>query len=92
MGTAGDVNGDGYDDVIIGYPRSAFDLAGKPKWVEERLDTWHGIYGPIYGFREEFPDRSAAAGHPAVLADLAGAGWPPLLVVLGERAVVVGSA
>jgi len=45
-----------YDDIEIGYPRSAFDLAGKPRWVEERLATWHGIYGPIYGFRKNFPD------------------------------------
>ncbi len=50
-----------YDDVKIGYPESAFHLEGKPKWVEERLDTWHGIYGPIYGFREKFPDRSKAS-------------------------------
>jgi N-acetylglucosamine-6-sulfatase len=50
-----------YDHINIGYPRTAFDLAGKPKWVEERLDTWHGIYGPIYGFREKFPDRTAAS-------------------------------
>jgi N-acetylglucosamine-6-sulfatase len=49
-----------FDGIKIGYPRSAFDLAGKPKWVEQRLDTWHGIYGPIYGFRDPFPDRSAA--------------------------------
>ena len=50
-----------YDDIPIGYPRTAFHLEGKPKWVEERLDTWHGIYGPLYGFRKKFPDRSAAA-------------------------------
>ena len=50
-----------YDDIEIGYPHSAFDLKGKPGWVEERLDTWHGIYGPIYGFREKFPDRSASS-------------------------------
>ena len=47
-----------YDDVAIEYPKSGFNLAGKPKWIEERLDTWHGIYGPLYGFRKEFPDRS----------------------------------
>ena len=50
-----------YGDIEIGYPDSAFALEGKPDWVEERLDTWHGIYGPIYGFREKFPDRSAAS-------------------------------
>ncbi len=49
-----------FDHLTPGYPRSAFDLAGKPEWVKQRLDTWHGIYGPIYGFRPEFPDRSAA--------------------------------
>jgi arylsulfatase A-like enzyme len=46
-----------YDQVEIKYPDTAFALQGKPKWVEQRLDTWHGIYGPIYGFREKFPDR-----------------------------------
>ncbi len=50
-----------YGDIEIGYPDSASNLKGKPGWVEERLDTWHGIYGPIYGFRETFPDRSAAS-------------------------------
>jgi len=48
-----------YDHVVIRYPWSAFHLEGKPKWIEQRLDTWHGIYGPIYGFRKEFPDTSA---------------------------------
>lgn len=47
-----------YGNVDIRYPESAFDLAGKPKWIEERLDTWHGIYGPLYGFREKFPNRT----------------------------------
>jgi len=47
-----------YDDVEIAYPESAFDLADKPDWVKERIDTWHGIYGPLYGFREKFPDTS----------------------------------
>ena len=50
-----------YDDIEIGYPRSAFDLAGKPRWVEQRLATWHGIYGPIYGFRKNFPDPRPAS-------------------------------
>lgn len=48
-----------YDGVDVQYPKSAFALAGKPKWVAERIATWHGIYGPIYGFREKFPDTSA---------------------------------
>ncbi len=44
------------DDMPVKYPPSAFDLEDKPKWVRQRIDTWHGIYGPIYGFREKFPD------------------------------------
>ncbi len=48
-----------YDDVEIRDPWTAFNLAGKPKWVRERLNTWHGIYGPIFGFRKDFPDTSA---------------------------------
>jgi len=48
-----------YDDVEIRYPWTAFNLEDKPKWVKERLNTWHGIYGPIFGFRKDFPDTSA---------------------------------
>ena len=47
-----------YDNVPVSYPETAFHLETKPKWVTERLDTWHGIYGPLYGFRKDFPDRS----------------------------------
>ncbi len=46
-----------YDDVPVPYPETAFHLETKPKWVTERLDTWHGIYGPLYGFRKDFPDK-----------------------------------
>jgi len=47
-----------YDDEKVEYPKTSFDLSTKPAWVEERLDTWHGIYGPLYAFRKQFPDRS----------------------------------
>ncbi len=47
-----------YDDIDIPYPETAFQLESKPEWVKQRIDTWHGIYGPLYGFREKFPDRS----------------------------------
>lgn len=50
-----------YSNVRVPYPTSAFQLSSKPGWVSERLDTWHGIYGPLYGFRENFPDTSAEA-------------------------------
>ncbi len=44
-----------YDQIPVPYPDSAFNLEGKPQWVKDRLPTWHGIYGPLYGFRKEFP-------------------------------------
>ena len=46
-----------YDSIPVPYPESGFDLETKPKWITERLDTWHGIYGPLYGFRKDFPDK-----------------------------------
>ena len=48
-----------YENVKIPYPDTGFKLDTKPKWIQQRLDTWHGIYGPLYGFRKDFPDRSA---------------------------------
>jgi len=50
-----------FDDVPIDYPPSAFTLDDKPEWIRERLTTWHGIYGPLWGFRENFPDASPEA-------------------------------
>jgi len=45
-----------FDGVRVSYPPSAFELAGKPAWVTERLRTWHGIYGPLFEWRKKFPD------------------------------------
>jgi arylsulfatase A-like enzyme len=50
-----------YDHIPVPYPQSGFELEGKPKWIVDRLPTWHGIYGPLYGFRENFPDKSPEA-------------------------------
>ncbi len=50
-----------YDDVPYPYPASAFALDDKPEWVRQRLSTWHGIYGPLYGFREHYPDTRPEA-------------------------------
>lgn len=50
-----------FDAVEIGYPASAFALGDKPAWFAQRLDTWHGIYGPLFEYRKQFPDRSPAA-------------------------------
>lgn len=50
-----------FDSVAVPYPASAFQLADKPKWISERLNTWHGIYGPLFVWRKKFPDRSPEA-------------------------------
>ena len=49
-----------FDDVEVNYPQSAFNLARKPKWMTKRLTTWHGIYGPIFDWRKEFPNDKAS--------------------------------
>lgn len=50
-----------FDHVDIQYPASAFNLDDKPAWFKKRLDTWHGIYGPLFDWRKEFPDSRPEA-------------------------------
>ncbi len=50
-----------FDDVRIPYPETAFMLKDKPDWIRQRLSTWHGIYGPLFDWRKEFPDTSPEA-------------------------------
>ena len=50
-----------FDNVDVQYPKSAFQLDDKPKWFQTRLDTWHGIYGPLFDFRKKFPDSRPEA-------------------------------
>ena len=50
-----------FDDVAFPYPETAFMLDDKPAWIKERLHTWHGIYGPLFDWRKEFPDDSPEA-------------------------------
>ena len=47
-----------FSDVQVPYPPSAFMLDDKPGWYKDRLPTWHGIYGPLFTFRKDFPDRT----------------------------------
>jgi N-acetylglucosamine-6-sulfatase len=49
-----------HDNVDVRYPLTSFHLGDNPDWYQARLDTWHGIYGPIFTYREKFPDRTAA--------------------------------
>lgn len=50
-----------FDAVPVNYPDTAATLDGKPEWIRQRLNTWHGIYGPLYGFRKQFPDARPEA-------------------------------
>lgn len=50
-----------FDVVNVRYPQSAFALTGKPAWIEQRLPTWHGIYGPLFEWRKQFPDARPEA-------------------------------
>jgi N-acetylglucosamine-6-sulfatase len=45
-----------FDAVKVPYPATAFALEGKPTWIKQRLNTWHGIYGPLFEWRKKFPD------------------------------------
>jgi N-acetylglucosamine-6-sulfatase len=47
-----------FDHIQIKYPDTAFNLDGKPQWIKDRLTTWHGIYGPLFEWRKNFPDTS----------------------------------
>jgi len=50
-----------FDKIPISYPETAFHLEDKPKWIQQRLNTWHGIYGPLFDYRKKFPDSSPEA-------------------------------
>ena len=50
-----------FDNVQIAYPDSAFHLDEKPAWIRDRLPTWHGIYGPLFEWRKNFPDTRPEA-------------------------------
>jgi N-acetylglucosamine-6-sulfatase len=68
-----------FDHADIQYPKSAFNLEDKPAWFKKRLDTWHGIYGPLFDWRKTFPDSSPEAVKD--FANMVRAYWGTLLSV-----------
>jgi N-acetylglucosamine-6-sulfatase len=50
-----------FDSVRVPYPQTAFELDDKPAWIKERHTTWHGIYGPLFEWRKQFPDSRPEA-------------------------------
>ncbi len=68
-----------FRDAHIEYPETAFMLDAKPGWITQRLPTWHGIYGPLFRWRKNFPDD-----RPEAVADFAAmtrAYWATILSV-----------
>ena len=47
-----------FDHVNVPYPASALRIDDNDRWYADRLDTWHGIYGPLFEYRKRWPDRS----------------------------------
>jgi len=47
-----------FEGVEVRYPETAFHLEKNSDWYADRLDTWHGIYGPLFEYRKRWPDRS----------------------------------
>lgn len=68
-----------FDNVWIPYPESAFHLDDKPSWIQERLYTWHGIYGPLFEWRKQFPDDRPEAVKD--FANMTRAYWGTILSV-----------
>jgi N-acetylglucosamine-6-sulfatase len=50
-----------FSSVRVNYPETAFMLEDKPRWIQQRTSTWHGIYGPLFDWRKKFPDDSPEA-------------------------------
>jgi N-acetylglucosamine-6-sulfatase len=68
-----------FDKVWIPYPESAFHLEDKPAWLKDRLYTWHGIYGPLFEWRKQFPDDRPEAVRD--FANMTRAYWGTILSV-----------
>ncbi len=42
-----------FDQMPLQRPATAEDTGnGKPEWIKERVPTWHGIEGPLYGSKD----------------------------------------
>jgi len=68
-----------FNSVWVPYPESAFHLDDKPAWMKDRLYTWHGIYGPLFEWRKNFPDDRPEAVKD--FANMTHAYWGTILSV-----------
>ncbi len=71
-----------FDDVTVAVPARRRSCSTTSRTgSRQRLDTWHGIYGPLFDFRKKFPDA-----RPEAVKDFAAmtrAYWGTIL--LGRR-------
>jgi len=70
---------DAFAQAKVEYPPSAFQLDDKPDWFRLRINTWHGIYGPLFDFRKKFPD--ARPEGVAAFANMVRAYWATIISV-----------
>jgi arylsulfatase A-like enzyme len=68
-----------FDHVNVPYPTSAFELQDNDPWYQARLATWHGIYGPLFDFRKEWPDTTPEGN--AEFAQMVRSYWGTILSV-----------
>ncbi|MBN1269583.1 MAG: FG-GAP repeat protein [Kiritimatiellae bacterium] len=82
VASAGDVNGDGYDDVIIGAPQYT---DGAPDWMEGRAYVFHGgpsgIHGGVLDWDVLGGQANAYLGHSVASAgDVNGDGYADVVI------------
>jgi N-acetylglucosamine-6-sulfatase len=68
-----------FDGVRVPYPASAFQVDKQPAWIKQRQTTWHGIYGPLFEWRKNFPDTSP--GGVVAFENMTRAYWGTILSV-----------
>jgi len=68
-----------FQNVRVPYPATAFALEDKPDWIKQRLSTWHGIYGPLFEWRKDFPDSRPEG--VAAFENMTRAYWATILSV-----------
>ena len=77
-----------FDNVRVPYPDTAFHLDDKPAWIRQRLYTWHGIYGPLFEWRKNFPDDRPEAVKD--FENMVHAYWGTILSVDGSVGRLLG--